>query len=121
MHNEVLIKKFLDVKDCIDIILKRTRDIKSFSEFVKDDSGIERFDSVMMRLQVIGEILKNIEKKNPNFLTSYPEINWKQAMGLRDVISHQYLEIDEEEIYNICKNDLPRLKRAIDKIINELK
>lgn len=121
MSKEITIKRFLDVKDCINIVLERTKDMKSFAEFVSDDKALERFDSIMMRLQVIGKLLKNIDKKVPGFLKAYPEINWKQAVGLRDIISHQYLEIDEEEIFGICKNDIPKLAIAIDKIISDLR
>lgn len=121
MSNEIIIKRFLDIKDCIEIILDRTGNLKSYMDFVNDDEALERFDSVMMRLQVIGELLKSIDKKVPDILKAYPEINWKQAVGLRDIISHQYLEIDEEEIFGICKNDIPKLAIAIDKIISDLR
>lgn len=88
MSNEIIIKRFLDIKDCIEIILDRTSNLKSHMDFVNDDEAIEKFDSVMMRLQVIGELLKNIDKKIPDFLKTYSEINWKQAVGLRNIISH---------------------------------
>ena len=40
--------------------------------------------------------------------------------GLRDVLAHDYFNIDNEEIYNICENDLPDLKVILKKMRNAL-
>ena len=44
-------------------------------DFVLDDSGVTILDSIAMRLQVVGELLKKIEKEKdpaPIFLKYYP-------------------------------------------------
>ncbi len=120
MSNELLIKKFLDIQDSIQIILKRTENIGSFEDFLRDEKGIERLDSISMRLQVIGEMVKNIAKADSNFFNSYPEINWKKIIGFRDVISRQYLEMDEEEVFNICKIHIPKLEQVVKRILSDL-
>ncbi|MGF1569014.1 MAG: HepT-like ribonuclease domain-containing protein [Nodosilinea sp.] len=28
-------------------------------------------------------------------------------MGLRNILAHVYFEVDEQQIYNICKDDVP--------------
>ena len=44
-----------------------------------------------MLLIAIDEGLKNIDKiTNGSLLSTYPEINWKGAKAMRDIISHQY-------------------------------
>ncbi len=75
-----------------------------------------------MQLMAIGESLKNFDKiTNKTLLTRYPEIDWKGAKGLRDIITHQYFDIDAEEIFLVCKNHIPPLSETIKKIIIDLK
>jgi len=49
----------------------------------------------------------------------YPEIEWQNIMKLRDIISHHYEHVDHEIIYDICKNHLPNLKKAVQRIYKE--
>ena len=47
------------------------------------------------------------------FLPTYPSIDWKGVMGVRDVIAHHYFEVDPDAVFDIIKNDLEPLKNAI--------
>ncbi len=83
---------------------------------------MEKLDSICMQLMAIGESLKNIDKiTNKTLLTRYPEIDWKGAIGLRDIITHKYFDIDAEEIFFVCKKHIPLLSETIKKIINALR
>lgn len=53
-------------------------------------------------------------------MSKYPEINWKGIKGVRDIIAHGYLDLDEVQIFNICKNDVPALILQVEKIIKDL-
>ena len=54
-------------------------------------------------------------------LVKYPEIPWRNVMGIRDIIVHHYFDVDADEIFRICKEDIPQLYKVIIKIINDLK
>jgi len=41
-------------------------------------------------------------------------------MGVRDVIAHGYFDIDVEEVFAICRTDIPSLIRTVRKMIEEL-
>ena len=43
----------------------------------------------------------------------YPQIEWPNIMKLRDIISHHYHHVDHEIIYDICKSNLPDLKKVV--------
>jgi uncharacterized protein with HEPN domain len=75
-----------------------------------------------MQLIAIGESLKNIDKiTNKELLVKYPQVDWKGAKGIRDIISHHYFDIDAQEIYFVCDNKLENLIITIEQIINEIK
>ena len=54
------------------------------------------------------------------FLPNYPEVDWKGAMGIRDIIAHHYFDIDETIVFDVVKNKLPGMLETINKMIEEL-
>lgn len=75
-----------------------------------------------MLLIAIGEALKNIDKiTNGSLLSAYPEINWKGAKSMCDIISHQYFSIDAEIIFAVCDKNIQDLHNTISKILHDLK
>lgn len=76
----------------------------------------------LLQLINIGEALKHIDKlTDAKLLENYPEIDWKKAKGLRDIITHHYFDIDAETVFTVCKNHVPAMKEVIIKIVNDLK
>ena len=41
--------------------------------------------------------------------------------GVRDILSHQYFNIDAEEVFYICMDDLQPLRDCVREMIKELK
>ena len=75
-----------------------------------------------MKLSAIGESVKNLDKITEHkLLSGYPEIPWKDVMGIRDFIAHHYFEVDADVIFNICKKDIPVLIPDIQRIIEDLR
>lgn len=84
-------------------------------------TGMMKLSAINMQLQVIGETVKQLDKcTNKQLLPLYPQIPWKYVMGLRDIISHHYFEIDAEQIENTVVNELPSLKATIEQMIADL-
>jgi len=73
-------------------------------------------DATMRRLEIIGEAVKNIPA---NFKKKYRAVPWKKAAGMRDVIIHQYFDVDLEIVWETLKKDIPELKKEIEKIVKE--
>ena len=113
MPDEIISENLQLIYESLDLINKRFANISQPDDFVLDDSGVIVLDSITMRLQVIGELLKKIDKADKLFLKNYGEINWENIMKLRDVVSHHYEKIDHEIIFDICKNHLPQLIKTI--------
>jgi len=54
-------------------------------------------------------------------LENYPEVDWKGAKGIRDIISHHYFDVDAEIVFSVCKERLPMLVQTVQKMKQELK
>jgi uncharacterized protein with HEPN domain len=89
--------------------------------FLGTDDGLDKLDSISMRLVAIGEGFKNVDKiTSKQLLLNYPEIPWKQVKRIRDIISHHYFDLDSEIIFEICQNEIDKLLETTIKIINDL-
>lgn len=94
---------------------KRFSEINTPADFVSSEHGEVLLDSLVTRLQAIGENLKRAIKHFPSLQDNYPDIHWQSIIRFRDFISHHYEKLDYEIIFDICKTDLPLLKIAISK------
>ena len=103
-------------------ILRRFEPIKSVNDFTDFEAGMEKLDAICMQLIAIGEALKNLDKiTNNSLLPNYPQIDWKKVKGMRDIISHNYFDIDAEAIYTVCADHIKLLSQVIDKIGQDVK
>lgn len=116
MYEEELID-YLDLMlESVELIDKRFSRILSAEDFVLTPDGVTILDAVSMRLQVIGESVRKIQKTAPSFLNSYPGIEWDKLARFRDLVSHHYTQIDHEIVYDICKVHIPRLKKTLQRM-----
>ena len=82
---------------------------------------MERLESTCMLLIAIGEGLKGIDKiTDKQLLVRYPEIDWKGAMGIRDIIAHHYFDLDGEIVYSVVKTKLPDMLVTIRAILKKI-
>jgi len=100
----------------IRLIQGRFLKIKKPDDFVVSSEGVTILDAISMRLQVIGESVKQIQKLDPSFLNKHPEIEWNKISKFRDLVSHHYEYVDHEIVYDICKTHIPNLLEVIQKI-----
>lgn len=86
--------------------------------------GVEReeFDnnellrlSLTHLLQIIGEAARRV---SPDFRAAYPTIPWKAVVGMRSKVVHDYLDVDEDVVWDTVKNDLPPLIVELETIID---
>ncbi len=111
----------LQIAAALQKIAQRAGRYRSAEEFTRTAAGMESLDSICMLFIAVGEALKNIDKiTGGELLAHYPEADWKGAIGFRDIIAHQYFDIDAEQVFWICTHDLQPLSTAIKKMIQEL-
>lgn len=104
MSDPILLReRLLIILDALERIPRRFAKIKTPDDFVTTQSGIDLMDSICMVLIATGEEFKKIDRETEGGLfANYPQITWRGAIGLRDVLSHGYFQIDPEQLYTIC-------------------
>jgi uncharacterized protein with HEPN domain len=105
------------VLESIRLISRRFEDVHSGDDFLENDEGLDKLDAISMRIQAIGETLKNLYKREESLLLKVEDKDyWSTIIKARDFISHHYVDLDAETIFDICENELERLKSNIKKL-----
>ena len=122
MYDRDLVREILSqILKALDTVIHRFDPVKTLADFTGSPVGMEKLDAICMQLIAIGEGLKNVDKITDNsLLPQYPEINWKGAKAMRDIISHHYFEIDAEIIFEVCQNKIKPLHDTVKKILDNL-
>jgi len=117
----LVLECLLKIEETILHIQERTKNINTVEDFSKTPNGVDMLDVVVVRLEAIGETIKNIDKNTEGLLLhKYPDIPWRKIMKMRDIIAHHYFDVDEEIIFNIVKNELDILLATIRSMQNVL-
>lgn len=113
--------RLLQIEESITIIEDRCQNIQKVDDFLLSPWGMTILDACIMRIQVIGETIKAIDDKTQKtLLINYPQIPWNKVVGLRNIISHEYANIDYEIIWVVINKHLPPLKKAVANIIKDI-
>ena len=87
-HHEFRVEDILDRIRRISIAERQmTESIVGSSE----EAAEMAFDAILYNLVVIGEAVKSLD---PQMKLRSPHIKWKEIIGLRDLLAHQYFQID---------------------------
>lgn len=100
-----------DIRDAIseidEFLLEQPKDFDKYRSNNILKRAIER------DLEIIGEAVHRIIKRDPNF----PIVNAKRIIGLRNQIIHAYDNISDENIWAIITKHIPLLKDEVDSLI----
>ena len=118
---EEITDKLAQILESVEVIEERCKSYQNIDDFLQTPWGMTILDACILRLQVIGETIKAIDDKTRQALfIRYPQIPWRKVIGLRNIISHEYANIDYEIILTVIRKHLPPLKETILLIKEEL-
>lgn len=100
----------LDILESAKLALSYAGD-KDSEAFFKD---IQSQDSVIRRLEIIGEAARRISEETK---TAYPNLPWSDMIGMRNIMIHEYDDVDLSMVLETVKKDLPQLVEGIEKIL----
>lgn len=108
------------VADFVEDIWKAISSIESFTVgigFAEFSQDREKVFAVERAIVIIGEAVKNV----PDSLRSkYPDIPWKSIAGMRDKLVHEDWATNQEVIWKSVREDVPKLKGAVARVMEEL-
>jgi uncharacterized protein with HEPN domain len=94
-------------------ILASVTEIESYIQGVEFDRFLEnsmmRF-ACIKQIEIIGEAANNLSEETRNQLNT---IQWRQIIGMRHILVHEYFGIDDQLVWQIIKTDIPPLNEAI--------
>ena len=108
-----------DILDSINLIQEWSNGRTTVDDFMMSSTGVMAFNACVMRFQVIGEHIGKLLKNEDKPLDAFPNIPWNAIYGLRNIISHEYANIDEVIIVSVINDDLQPLKKAIEELLQK--
>ena len=122
MPDMVLLREKLEqIEESLHRIQRRSASIQSPDDFKANEDNLDKLDAIAMMLIAIGESFRKIDNETDGqWLCKYPEIDWRGVIGIRNVLAHDYFDIDAEEIYKICRRDVPQLLNTVQRMLSEI-
>ena len=79
-------------------------------------------DRVLLRaterdIDIIGEAARRVSTA---YMTAHPEIPWRNIIGQRNILAHEYGQIDHELLYKTAVQDIPALIVQIQSLLPPL-
>jgi len=75
-------------------------------------------DAVVRNLEIIGEAARHIPE---DLRSRYTGVDWRRVVGFRNIVIHEYFDVDIEIIWTIVKEQLPILKQVLQSMLADLK
>ena len=88
--------------------------IERINEYVQSRAQLvdsrQAQDAVLRNLQVLSE---SVKKLSHSVKKRHPEIPWREIIGFRNVIVHDYFRVDIDNVWGIIEQGLPSLERVL--------
>lgn len=119
--HEIVMDSLQKIRTAIETILERASEVSDPNELLSSPGGMLRLDAICMNLIALGEAVKGLDKQtHGQLLPRYPEVYWSGVMRMRDKIAHHYFEIDTDVVFLTVRQDVPKMKEVIDRMISDL-
>jgi uncharacterized protein with HEPN domain len=100
-----------DILDAIAEIDRRTLEI-TFEDFEDDRTIIK---ATLYDFVIIGEATRNIPTE---IKSRYPLIPWRLMEGMRNVMTHEYFQVNLSRVWQSIQDDLPSVVPQLQEIID---
>ncbi|AFY36694.1 protein of unknown function DUF86 [[Leptolyngbya] sp. PCC 7376] len=103
-------ESLIDIYDSAQLILSYCEDLDR--DALRDN--VEKQDAILRRIIIIGEATKRL---SPAFRTKNNQIPWREIAGMRDMVVHEYDNVNLQEVWKVVTEDLPQLLRNIEPLL----
>jgi uncharacterized protein with HEPN domain len=103
---KVLTQYLDDIRESMELIREYVTGM-TYSDF---EVNRQTQDAVIRRLEIIGEAVKSIPE---NVREAHPHVPWKKVAGMRDVLVHEYGNVQLETVWDAIHNDFGLFELAV--------
>ncbi|HEY9630896.1 MAG TPA: DUF86 domain-containing protein [Coleofasciculaceae cyanobacterium] len=103
-------ESLIDIANAIRRILRYTNGINR----VELEANDEKLSAILYQITIIGEATKRLSQ---TFRQQQPEIPWREMAGMRDVLVHEYDQLDFDVIWDVVQNKLAELLSLIEPLL----
>lgn len=101
--------------------IETTAKVQTYHDFLISQDTMVLFNSTCMCIQTIGETIRQVDDRTEGRLFSlYPSTPWKQIIGMRNIISHEYLSVDPELVFDITRAELHPLLADLRRVLSDI-
>lgn len=72
---------------------------------------------VTRQIEIIGEAANMLTTE---LRAEHPEVPWKQIIGMRHKIIHEYFAVQTDTVWDVVKNDIPVLRDQVAAIVRSM-
>lgn len=65
-------------------------------------------------MELIGEAVRRVSDA---FRKKHSQVPWKEMIGLRNILAHDYGRIDHDKLYATAVKDIPQLIAALERLV----
>jgi len=99
------------IRDECEYLIEASQEL-DYRQFIDDETSKRAF---VRSIEIIGEATKQIPE---DFKQKYPDVNWKDMAGMRDVLIHSYFGINYNIVWDVIVNYIPPLLESMNEILN---
>ena len=109
------------IEHIVEAIARATSYIEPLPSMKTFERNPQAQDAVIRNIEIIGEAATKTQKQAPEFVKAHPELPWSDMRGMRNKVIHHYFDVDLPVVWSTVKDDLPKLKQQIDRLLTDMK
>lgn len=107
-NDTIYLRHILEAIEKIEHYLLNT----TYKSFSANDMMI---DAVVRELEIIGEASSKLSKE---FKDNHSDVAFRDAADMRNFLIHEYFGVRKEIVWETCQEDLPKVKKLIDDLLD---